>query len=109
YTITNMPVNRFIEFLIKENELENYMKLLTDNFNLSAIDHLMCRNQISISWDGYIYNCDFNQMENLKVNSDNMSIWDIRDLEEIDNEINISDHCFGCTAGAGSSCSGAIL
>jgi radical SAM/Cys-rich protein len=109
YTITNMPVKRFKEHLIKENELENYMKLLIDHFNLLAMDNLMCRNQISISWDGYLYNCDFNQMENLKIHSENTSIWDIRDLEEIDKQIMISDHCFGCTAGAGSSCSGAIV
>ncbi len=104
-TLNNMPISRFLEWLEASGNLQSYLELLVNSFNPGTIDGLMCRNTISISWDGKIYDCDFNQMLELEAP---MHIRDF-DLEKLENRsIRVDRHCFGCTAGAGSSCGGAI-
>jgi radical SAM/Cys-rich protein len=113
YTLTNLPIGRFASYLRHNNKLDEYMKLLIDAFNSATIDGLMCRNTISVGWRGEVYDCDFNQQLGMQW-SDNgdrerLFLWDI-DPDEIENrQIMTGDHCFGCTAGAGSSCGGAIV
>jgi len=109
-TITNLPVKRFARFLEKKGSLEDYFQLLENNFNLQAAKNVMCKSLISISWDGKIYDCDFNQMLNLSAKGkDPPTIWDFERLQDfIGNSIRVADHCYACTAGAGSSCGGAI-
>ncbi|HTL88731.1 MAG TPA: arsenosugar biosynthesis radical SAM (seleno)protein ArsS [Leptolyngbya sp.] len=105
-TLNNMPISRFLEWLETSGNLQGYMELLVNSFNPGTIAGLMCRNTLSISWDGYLYDCDFNQMLDLKCESAH-----IRDfnLETIANRAIVTGrHCFGCTAGAGSSCGGTI-
>src|SRR5437016_1145063 len=110
YTITNLPIARFASYLRHNNKLDEYMDLLIGAFNPATIDGLMCRNTISVGWRGEIYDCDFNQQLGMQwENGTSLFLWDV-DPEKIDNrEIMTGDHCFGCTAGAGSSCGGAIL
>jgi len=112
YTITNLPIARFASYLRHNNQLEEYMGLLMRAFNPATIEGLMCRNTISVGWRGEVYDCDFNQQLDMQwrdPNGSGMFLWDI-DLEKIGNrEIMTGDHCFGCTAGAGSSCGGAIV
>lgn len=109
YAITNLPISRFLDYLIDSNNYENYMAELVNSFNPATLDGLMCRNTLSISWDGYIYDCDFNQMLDLKVAHDITHISDF-DLEVLENRnIVVNQHCYGCTAGAGSSCGGEIV
>ena len=109
YLITNMPIARFGSTLITKNEFNPYMKLLKNNFNEEALNHLMCKSLISIDYEGYIYDCDFNQMLGINL-SDNIKKH-ISMLSKINilDKINIADHCYGCTAGSGSSCGGALL
>ncbi len=109
YTITNMPVSRFLDYLLTSGNYENYMNKLVQAFNFSAAKSVMCRNTISIGWDGSIYDCDFNQMLEVKVERgapQHIMNFDLKSLNE--REIVIKQHCYGCTAGAGSSCGGAI-
>ena len=112
YTITNLPIGRFAAYLRHNNNLEEYMELLINAFNPATIDCLMCRNTISVGWRGEVYDCDFNQQLEMQwQNSDESGffLWDV-DPDKIDNrEIMTGEHCFGCTAGAGSSCGGALL
>jgi radical SAM/Cys-rich protein len=110
YTITNLPIARFASYLRHNNKLKEYMQLLIENFNPATIDGLMCRNTISVGWRGEVYDCDFNQQLGMQwENGRRLFLWDV-DPEKIANrEIMTGDHCFGCTAGAGSSCGGAIL
>ncbi len=100
YSITNLPIGRFAA----------YMELLISAFNPATIDGLMCRNTLSVGWRGEVYDCDFNQQLDMQwVNGRALFLWDL-DPDAIDNrEIMTGDHCFGCTAGAGSSCGGAIV
>jgi radical SAM/Cys-rich protein len=105
YTITNMPIKRFLDQLISEGKHEEYMQLLASNFNLSAAKNVMCRNLISIAWDGKIYDCDFNQM--LEMPSVLDSVESLNQINQ--NPIAFADHCYGCTAGAGSSCGGTLV
>ncbi len=108
FTITNLPIARFLDYLIASENYEEYMTALVDAYNPEAVNNVMCTNTISVSWDGWLYDCDFNQMLGLKVKN---SIQHIRDFQEnlLENrEIVISQHCYGCTAGAGSSCQGAV-
>jgi radical SAM/Cys-rich protein len=108
FTITNMPIKRFAEFLFREGKQEAYMALLTNHFNPATVNGLMCRNLVSIGWDGRIYDCDFNQMLDLETPS-GKSIWEIESFAELAEESIATDgHCFGCTAGAGSSCGGSL-
>ena len=112
YTITNLPIGRFAAYLRHNNNLEEYMELLINAFNPATIDGLMCRNTISVGWRGEVYDCDFNQQLEMQWQNSEESglfLWDV-DPDEIDNrEIMTGEHCFGCTAGAGSSCGGALL
>ena len=108
YCITNMPISRYLEWLIESGNLEGYMERLVSAFNPAAVKGLMCRNTISIGWDGQLYDCDFNQMLDLPVSSGAPAhIRDFR-LDALQGRpIIVGRHCFGCTAGAGSSCGGA--
>jgi radical SAM/Cys-rich protein len=109
YTITNMPIKRFLEDLNRLGKYDEYMDLLLNNFNPHAASSVMCKSLISIGWDGQIYDCDFNQMLEIPVNSKATTLWDIDKFEDFKNKkIALANHCYGCTAGAGSSCGGAL-
>lgn len=113
YTLTNLPIGRFASYLRHNNKLDEYMELLAQAFNPVTIDGLMCRNTISVGWRGEVYDCDFNQQLGMQWSSNGGSkplfLWDI-DPESLESrEIMTGNHCFGCTAGAGSSCGGAIV
>jgi radical SAM/Cys-rich protein len=107
FTITNMPISRFLDHLTKTGSLEQYMRALVDAFNPATIDGLMCRNTLSVGWDGRLYDCDFNQMLDLEVMSGG-GIDEFRYDDLSRRRIVVGRHCFGCTAGAGSGCRGAI-
>lgn len=108
FTITNIPISRFLDFLLESGNYEEYMEKLVNAFNPAAVPGVMCRNTISIDWQGNLYDCDFNQMLGLRVDDRvvrHVRDFNVRDLENRD--IVVSQHCFACTAGAGSSCQGA--
>ena len=108
FAITNLPISRFLDYLIESENYVSYMTELVNAFNPATVESVMCRNTISVSWDGYLYDCDFNQMLDLKVAAKSQHINDF-DLEELANRsIVLNQHCYGCTAGAGSSCAGEI-
>jgi radical SAM/Cys-rich protein len=110
YTITNMPISRFAAWLHQNGEHEKYMQLLIDNFNPANVAGLMCRNTLNIGWRGEVYDCDFNQMLAMQWESGQpLFLWDLDPAQLEGREILTGDHCFGCTAGAGSSCGGAIV
>ena len=109
YTITNMPISRFLHALERDGQYAAYMQKLLDAFNPQAALGVMCRNLVSVSWDGDLYDCDFNQMLELPLGGRRRSIWDIEHLTDLEREpIAFASHCYGCTAGAGSSCGGAL-
>jgi radical SAM/Cys-rich protein len=112
YALTNLPIGRFASYLRRSNQLDDYMRLLIDAFNAATINGLMCRNTISVGWRGEVYDCDFNQQLGMQLSSNGGSkplfLWDIEPDSLEDREIMTGNHCFGCTAGAGSSCGGAI-
>jgi len=109
FTITNMPIKRFLHELERDGELDAYMQLLIDNFNPRAALGVMCRNLVSVGWDGGLYDCDFNQMLGIELGRARTTLWDIARLDEIDaRPIGFARHCYGCTAGAGSSCGGSL-
>jgi radical SAM/Cys-rich protein len=109
YVITNMPVSRFLRFLQERDLLNDYMLDLSNAFNPAAVDKLMCRNTISVGWDGALYDCDFNQMLELPVGGEVKHINEF-DLKKLNNrQIIVNNHCYGCTAGSGSSCQGATI
>jgi hypothetical protein len=108
-----MPIARFAHALQRDSHLEGYLELLAAAFNPATIDGLMCRHLISISWDGFLYDCDFNQMLDLQVGNgkpfrlgEQPTLELVRLLER--RKIRVDTHCYGCTAGAGSSCGGAL-
>ncbi|MBT8269485.1 MAG: arsenosugar biosynthesis radical SAM protein ArsS [Bacteroidia bacterium] len=108
FALTNLPISRFLDYLIASDNYEDYMYNLVEAFNPSAVANVMCTNTISVSWDGWLYDCDFNQMLGMKVNSKVKHISEYNE-EILENRlITISQHCYGCTAGAGSSCQGSI-
>ncbi|MEL7498662.1 MAG: arsenosugar biosynthesis radical SAM (seleno)protein ArsS [Planctomycetota bacterium] len=110
FTITNMPVSRYLDYLLRIDEYESYMELLTSTFNPAAIDGLMCRNTLSVSWDGRLFDCDFNQMLELPVQTQEVQTVHDFDLTKLSQrEICVGQHCFGCTAGSGSSCQGSTI
>lgn len=112
YTITNLPIGRFYSDLKKQGGAETYDKLLRDNFNPSTVPHLMCANTLNISWDGWVYDCDFNQMLELPMfqGGKPQHICDLLESANLEGlRIATGNHCFGCTAGAGSSCGGELL
>ena len=109
YTITNMPVSRYLEFLVESGNYEQYMERLANAFNPAAAVGVMCRYTISVSWDGRLYDCDFNQMLDLPV--DHGMPAHIRDFDPAQlnqRQITTRNHCYGCTAGTGSSCGGSL-
>lgn len=110
--ITNMPIKRFADELHRWGKYEDYMGLLVNHFNPATIHALMCRSVVSVGWEGTLYDCDFNQMleiPGLAGLRSQPTIWNIDDLSELEGgAIATGPHCFGCTAGAGSSCSGAL-
>lgn len=113
YTITNMPISRFATYLKATHQYEAYMELLITAFNPATLKGLMCRNTLSIGWDGKLYDCDFNQMLDMAYESEfeqkALTVQDLS-LEALEGRpIDVGDHCFGCTAGAGSSCAGSLV
>lgn len=109
FTLVNMPIKRFAATLKKDGQSEHYMHTLIDAFNAQAPQKLMCRHMLSVSWDGGLYDCDFNQMLGIPVQSALRTVWDMDTFNHACGTIAFADHCFGCTAGAGSSCGGALL
>ncbi|MGI8950500.1 MAG: arsenosugar biosynthesis radical SAM (seleno)protein ArsS [Chitinophagaceae bacterium] len=109
FTITNMPINRYLDYLLTSGNYEKYMEKLVSAYNPVAAEKVMCRNTISVGWDGFLYDCDFNQMLELKVDCKSKHISDFNNEELNKRNIIIGQHCYGCTAGAGSSCGGAVV
>lgn len=108
YAITNLPVSRFLEYLVASENYADYMQQLANAFNPTAAAGVMCRNTISVGWDGYLYDCDFNQMLEMKVASELQHVSEFNSEVLQRRKIAINQHCYGCTAGAGSSCGGAV-
>lgn len=108
FAITNLPIARFLDYLVASENYEDYMYALVEAYNPAAVENVMCKNTISISWDGWLYDCDFNQMLDLKVDNKIQHIKDYNEDLLNDRTIQISQHCYGCTAGAGSSCQGVV-
>ena len=109
YTITNMPINRYADSLNRENKLGSYYKLLKENFNKNNLENLMCKKTISVNWQGQIYDCDFNQQINLKGNKGPKTLSDLINKSfKFNYGVAVKEHCFACTAGAGSSCGGTL-
>lgn len=109
YAITNMPISRYLDYLLVSGNYDMYMEKLVTAFNPIAVPGVMCRNTLSVGWDGFLYDCDFNQMLELKVScgySKHLSQFNAEQL--VNREIIVNQHCFGCTAGAGSSCGGTV-
>lgn len=110
FTITNMPISRFLDDLLNAGRYEDYMTKLVTAFNLQAVDGLMCRTTLSVDWQGYLFDCDFNQMLQLPIaNQSERHISQITASDLLQQSIAVGRHCFGCTAGSGSSCQGALL
>ncbi|WP_445732579.1 arsenosugar biosynthesis radical SAM (seleno)protein ArsS [Mariniflexile sp.] len=108
FAITNLPISRFLDYLIASENYEDYMYALVEAYNPSAVKNVMCTNTLSVSWDGFLYDCDFNQMLQLPVNSKIKHISDYNEDLLEGRTIVTSQHCYGCTAGAGSSCQGSV-
>ena len=102
-----MPIGRFLDYLFRTGNYEEYMTALSNAFNPMSLDGVMCRSTVSVGWDGKLYDCDFNQMLGLTVNHGaprHIAAFDMNPLAS--RQIVVGDHCYGCTAGAGSSCQG---
>ncbi len=111
YTITNAPIGRFREYLEAQGAFERYLNLLATSFNPEAAGNIMCRTLVSVDWKGFLYNCDFNQAIGLPITSEEHGILKIEDLEDAainGSELLLTQHCYCCTAGEGSSCTGAL-
>ena len=111
YTLTNMPIQRFGSMLISKGQFHDYMNLLKSAHREENLDTVMCRNLLSVAWNGQIYDCDFNQMLGIPLRLPGRSRIHVKDLLPVDlngNPIDVADHCYGCTAGQGSSCGGAL-
>jgi radical SAM/Cys-rich protein len=112
YCLANMPITRFEKFLRLQGQYDQYMELLENNFNPATLNEVMCRSLLSVGWEGSLYDCDFNQMLDLPL-ADRvgkpLKIWDLSSDKLENRPILIGNHCYGCTAGAGSSCGGALL
>ncbi|MAD98175.1 MAG: radical SAM protein [Flavobacteriaceae bacterium] len=108
FAITNLPISRFLDYLIASDNYEDYMYALVEAYNPAAVANVMCTNTLSVSWDGWLYDCDFNQMLNLKVDSKVKHISEYNEDILQNRNIIINQHCYGCTAGAGSSCQGTV-
>lgn len=108
-TLTNMPIRRFAEFLDRTEQHAAYLSLLVNHFNPATVADLMCRSLLSVGYDGRLYDCDFNQMLAIPTSQGRGTIWDLNSLQEMEGmPVATGSHCLGCTAGAGSSCSGAL-
>jgi radical SAM/Cys-rich protein len=109
FTITNMPIKRFAHALDRESRRAEYMSLLVNHFNPRTVPGLMCRDTISVGYDGQLYDCDFNQMLGLPLGGQKRTVWELADAAAlVDQPIATAGHCYGCTAAAGSSCGGAL-
>ncbi len=115
FTVTNMPIQRFGSTLVSTGQFDGYMRLLKENYAAANLDNVMCRTLLSIDWQGYLYDCDFNQQLGISVPATNTlknSRPHLRDFQQYVSQgkpIRIADHCYGCTAGQGSSCGGALV
>lgn len=108
--IANMPITRWADWLRRRGEYDGYLELLEQNLNIATVPHVMCRDLISIGYDGSLYDCDFNQQLELSVPISARTIWDLESFDELRRApIATERHCFGCTAGSGSSCGGALV
>jgi len=110
-TITNVPIKRFGSMLLSKGQFEEYMQLLHESFSDNNLDSLMCKSLLSVDWQGYLYDCDFNQMLGLPVGmgkGERMHITDMTRRSLKGEPIVVKDHCYACTAGQGSSCGGAL-
>jgi len=108
-TLTNLPIARFRHDLERDGALEGYMRLLEDNFNPATVPAVMCRSLLSVGYTGELFDCDFNQMLDIPAAGARTTIWDVDSVADLaERDIATDDHCFGCTAGAGSSCGGAL-
>lgn len=109
-TLTNLPINRFAHYLERTGQRQSYQQLLVDNFNPDTVPGLMCRHVLSVDWRARVYDCDFNQMLDLPLGArSHRYLWDIN-VDDLENsKIGVGTHCFGCTAGSGSSCGGALV
>lgn len=111
FTITNLPIKRFAEQLARSGETERYMALLVAHFNAATVPELMCRHMVSVAYDGNLHDCDFHQMDEipLRVGNAAQTLWTISSFEELrGSKVATAAHCYGCTAGAGSSCGGTL-
>jgi len=111
YTITNMPISRFGSMLVSKGQFNDYMQLLIDNYQAQNLKTVMCRNTVSVDYQGNVYDCDFNQMLEMPAMNEEKQSRQLSDLLQSDLsgcDIEVAGHCFGCTAGAGSSCGGAL-
>ena len=112
FCIANMPIARFASYLKRNGQLQEYMETLKEAYNPGTVDGLMCRNTINVSWLGEVFDCDFNQMMKLpltgRAEGEPLHLWDIDPVAFTQTPIRTGNHCFGCTAGSGSSCGGAI-
>ena len=109
-TITNMPIKRFAHDLLRDGKLDEYMSLLVRSFNQENLQRLMCRSLISVDHRGRLFDCDFNQALGIDASGPERTIFDITDLSDFGGRsIRTASHCFGCTAGSGSSCGGALV
>jgi radical SAM/Cys-rich protein len=109
YTITNMPIGRFRSDLKKQGLLDTYLTLLTDSYNASNLAKIMCRNLISVDWQGQVFDCDFNHILQLPIDVNNSYIGNIMVDDLLGTPVKLGQHCFACTAGTGSSCQGSLI
>ena len=109
YTIANMPIHRFADYLKRQGNYGAYMRTLQGGFNPGTVAGLMCRSQISVDWQGNLYDCDFNQMLDLHPDGGPRKIWEVSPEDLVGRRVRVADHCYGCTAGAGSSCGGELV
>jgi radical SAM/Cys-rich protein len=111
YTITNMPIARFASYLRQNGKYEEYLKLLRESFNPATISGLMCRNTLNVGWKGEVYDCDFNQQLEMQWKNEDrpLFLWELDPTKHEERNIQTGEHCFGCTAGSGSSCGGALF
>lgn len=109
FALTNLPINRFLDYLIASGNYEEYMEKLVTSFNPSAIQGLMCLNTLSVDYKGYVFDCDFNQMLDMPLFEGQNHLSDLKLNKLMDREVKTNQHCYGCTAGAGSSCQGTLV
>lgn len=108
FTLTNMPIKRFGSMLVSKNQFADYMQLLKDNYQPKNLGNLMCLSVVSVDWQGYLYDCDFNQQLNLPLSTGKRHLKNLLKADIEGDQISVADHCYGCTAGQGSSCGGAL-